>query len=508
MIVRAGLATNSNIATGKLRNRIALGCILAAGVAFCATAVFAQTVTLSSNKGELSLSGELRSFDGRFYQIQTEFGLVTVAGERVYCTGDACPGDAETTGFSLSVDRGLGQILVPALVRAFAAQQGLPITRGRQSDTLQTFYLGRDDGPRRFPIHLRLAGNGDAFVDLALHKSDMALTTRGPLPAEHDILVDAGQGDFTSPSQEMLIGVDAMILAAAPGSAPEVVTGDTLRAIAGGTRDWSQLGAAGTGFTLHQGAASVGQKSWLGQQAGAGQVALYPSAVDVSLAVRANRGDLGILPYSLRGGLQVIEFQGTCGLNVRPTADTIRLGEYPFLRPALAYLPDRRLPRDIVPFIAFLRSEMATRVVERAGYVRPNTKFTGETHLAERVLAGLSTSLADSETYGELARTLHGARKLALGFPLSRQSRVMGLLSDMSLETLTKDLSAGAFRGETLVIAGFGTAGAAKALADQLQEFATDTTLEAHDFGAALPLACRDTEWAERVNNRIEIWLK
>ncbi len=153
----------------------------------------AQPVTLTAIDGELALTGELRRFDGRFYQIETEFGLVTVAGDRVLCTGTACPGDNETTGFALTVDAHLARVLVPALVEAFAAQQGLPSTRRLTGLEKLVFDLGRSGGTRRFPVSIRITDSDEAFADLAVGEADMILTTRHPTRAERTIAADAGQ---------------------------------------------------------------------------------------------------------------------------------------------------------------------------------------------------------------------------------------------------------------------------------------------------------------------------
>jgi len=50
-----------------------------------------QDVTLKSLDGSIEMRGTLRSFDGDFYRLETEFGVITVGKTDVRCEGPACP---------------------------------------------------------------------------------------------------------------------------------------------------------------------------------------------------------------------------------------------------------------------------------------------------------------------------------------------------------------------------------------------------------------------------------
>ena len=49
----------------------------------------AQDVTLTSRDGSLSISGTLQGYDGEFYRISSNYGLLTVDGQGVICDGPA-----------------------------------------------------------------------------------------------------------------------------------------------------------------------------------------------------------------------------------------------------------------------------------------------------------------------------------------------------------------------------------------------------------------------------------
>ena len=51
----------------------------------------AQDAYLTSRDGSISLEGTMQGFDGEFYRLSTEFGIITVDAEGVSCEGPGCP---------------------------------------------------------------------------------------------------------------------------------------------------------------------------------------------------------------------------------------------------------------------------------------------------------------------------------------------------------------------------------------------------------------------------------
>ncbi|MGV6839965.1 MAG: OmpA family protein [Planktomarina sp.] len=85
---------------------------------------FAKDVSLTLLDGSLTVSGELKSFDGAFYSIQSPYGPLTFAADSVTCDGSACP-DVSTYAVDLriSVEDGLDVEILKPLIRGFAASQ-------------------------------------------------------------------------------------------------------------------------------------------------------------------------------------------------------------------------------------------------------------------------------------------------------------------------------------------------------------------------------------------------
>ena len=83
----------------------------------------AQRVTLRSNDGALTVTGTLKSFDGRTYGIQTDAaGEMRLSAATFACQSAACP--KEPVVFGIHGSNTIGAQLMPAIVEAYAQSVG------------------------------------------------------------------------------------------------------------------------------------------------------------------------------------------------------------------------------------------------------------------------------------------------------------------------------------------------------------------------------------------------
>lgn len=472
---------------------------------------WAEPVTLTAPGGGLSLSGELLAFDGRFYRIETGFGTMTVAGEKVVCTGAACPGDGETTGFTLVAPPDLSRAVLPALVHLFAAVQGLNSQQEQQDGDGLAWTLRRPGQTRSFPIRVIHGHAGAAYDALAAGKADMVLTTRLARPGERAGLRQAGLGDPTDPRQAQILAYDALVLAEPfPGRGAPLSLADLQQ----------RLRSQG-GRPVHARAGAGDFDRLLGQADAMPQadVVWADSAHGLARTLQGAGQGLGLTLLSQINGLRPRPLMGQCGLTLRPVPTAILTGGYPLRLPVLAVLPARRLPRDMVPFIAFLQSDRAGAVLRRSGYLRASAKPVDMPDLGARFLAGLAQADADAAPeYAALARVLHRARRLDVAVP-SDTGPEAALMIAKARDLLVDAIAAGAFDGKELILIGFDDRGtdpamaAAKRLQAALAVRFTDglpaaIRVRVMGAGAALPLTCPDGPWAREVNRRVEIWLR
>ncbi len=51
----------------------------------------AQDISLTARDGAVEINGTFLGFDGEFYRVDTEFGVLTVDASGVNCEGPGCP---------------------------------------------------------------------------------------------------------------------------------------------------------------------------------------------------------------------------------------------------------------------------------------------------------------------------------------------------------------------------------------------------------------------------------
>src|SRR5262245_59378045 len=126
----------------------------------------AQRVTLRSNDGALTLTGTLKSFEGRTYAIETDAaGEMRLSAATFSCQSAACP--KEPVVFGIHGSNTIGAQLMPAIVEAYAQSVGerARIQSGRVPEEIEISLLAKE-GKERAVVNLHSHGSGTAPSDL------------------------------------------------------------------------------------------------------------------------------------------------------------------------------------------------------------------------------------------------------------------------------------------------------------------------------------------------------
>ena len=128
----------------------------------------AQDVVLTSRDGAIELSGTLLGFNGEFYRVDTVYGELTVDGSGVTCDGPGCPSLTDYIAqIRLSGARELGQVLMPALLEAFAGQNHLSAILKTIDDSHFTYVLkDRHSNKTQAEFHFQLSTPEEGFAAL------------------------------------------------------------------------------------------------------------------------------------------------------------------------------------------------------------------------------------------------------------------------------------------------------------------------------------------------------
>ncbi|MGB8622529.1 MAG: phosphate ABC transporter substrate-binding/OmpA family protein [Paracoccaceae bacterium] len=494
----------------------------------------AQDVTLTSRDGKIELSGTLKSFDGEFYSIDTIYGRLVLDGQGVLCSGPGCPDmDAYVAEFTFSGAPGLGEVLIPALIEAFAAQRGLSLTRvvegaGRFRLDLRDAASGRDVA--RIGFHLSTTAEG--FADLLADEADIAMAVREIRPQEAALGAEAGLGDLTAPARSRIVALDALVPIVGRGNPVKRVSVERLaRMLSGKITDWPEQRAP---IAVNQREKGAGLRQAVEDQI------LAPNGLTLSDGAQTRADDagladavaqdplaLGVARFSEIGNAVPLSLVGDCGMPLTLDRRALKAEDYPFSTPLLLYTPARRLPLVAREFLEFLTTPAAQRVVRQAGFVDTRWERTALGAQGERfanAIANAGPEVPLSELQ-RMVKVLRGAERLTTTFRFRGGSATLDTQSAGNVADLARALESGRFDDRELLFVGFSDGEGdwrvnrriarerAEAVRSAVQKAAftadpsrIDLRLEA--FGEALPMACDDTNWGRRVNRRVEVWLR
>ncbi|WP_171042905.1 substrate-binding domain-containing protein [Maritimibacter alexandrii] len=497
----------------------------------------ADDVTLTSRDGSMEMSGTLLGYDGQFYRIDTEYGVLTVDGSGVNCEGPGCPNLMSfTADLTISGEAEIGSTLMPALIEAFALSENYAVTREEKAGIGLTYSLYEADNSvpaARFTI--RQTTSSEGFADLLGEEADMVLSLREPTRAERLMARDAGLGDLDAVRQSRVIALDALVPVVNPGNPIRRLGLETLAALyAGEIGRWDAIGGEAAPVTLYLRDPDAGFGMAFARDVVTAQdKSLSPSILTkasndgVTLAVQEDPFGLGIASFSRPGLTEIVTLTGACAFEIAPSQMAIKAGDYPLAAPIYLYRPAIRLPQVGRDFMRYLRTASAGRVIQRIGLVDQEIEeipFSVQgTRLANAIAqAGPEVGLSELQ---RMVALMDGMRRLTLTYRFKGGSTALDAPSRSNVALLADALEAGAFDGRRLTFVGFSDGQGAAALnlrlaarrADAVRRAVLDAAetfdpervvIEAEAFGEALPMACDDTDWGRRINRRVEVWVE
>ena len=470
----------------------------------------AQDVTLTSRDGALSLSGTLRGYDGEFFRISTNYGLLTVDGQGVICEGPACPDLTAPKAVIRFVGAGdAGAMLLPPLFAAFARVRGLA-------------YAPSADGP----AILSDLASGEVLAELSFTAASPAEARAAVLSGAAMLIVaSATEPDLGS----QVVALDALVPIMAPDNPlPRISTTDLARALSGEATNWNQVGGPDMPLVLHSLSADSDLQKALAARLGRDIAATvtHPSLAELAAAVAKDPWALAVTERAAVGTAKVLPLTDSCGFPLLPTRLAVKAQDYPLTLPVFFLTPRHRLPLVAREFLEFLSSPEAQKAVASAGYIDRSAERQPMTADGLRLInaikgAGSETTLDDLK---RLVAAMDGADRLSLTFRFEGGTTTLDAASQGNLADLAQMLEAGLFKGQALFLAGFSDgSGAAKTNLDLSQSRAEavlialqalvpglpeDQLPVVEAFGEALPMACDETGAGRRLNRRVELWMK
>ncbi len=511
-----------------------IGAAIGAALSFLTSVAGAQDIELRSLDGTVELEGNLISYDGAYYRIDTIYGALTVSAEGVSCAGPGCPdlatfvAEARIAGAATVTDG-----LLPALLEAFADSRNMEISVDAEGSTA-TYELRRADGSPAARFFLE-AGTTDAgLLALLNEEADIALALREPNGAELRAAESTSPDDPPLNDRVRVLALDALVPVVSRENPLDTLTLPQIAQLfSGEITNWEALGGPDAPIALHMLESGLG----LAQSFSARVLLPLEAALNASVvrhgssqalaeAVSRDAYAVGIAARSGIGATRAVPLSGTCGLAQSATGDAVKAEDYPLTAPIYMYLAPRRLPLLVRQFLDFTETVEAERRVREAGFVdqlltRRPIALQGERLAGAIHAAGDDVALEDLQ---EVIDVLGGAERLSTTLRFNPGGADLDIQSRASITRLAAAVERGAFDGRRLIFAGFSDGnGAAEVNArlslrrangvrDALVAATSGAapervTLETEGFGETMPMACDDTEWGRAVNRRVEVWL-
>jgi len=474
-------------------------------VLFLAQQGMAQDVTLTARDGGLALNGQLISYDGEFYRIETTYGGLTVDAEGVICDGPACPDlTAPMAAITVVGPPGPAERLLPSLFAGFATARGLTYVPGEVAVILEPG-SGQPLARIRFePM------SADAAVAAVLARN-AALTIGFEAP----------------PSlRSRAVGLEALIpIVAVENRFPAISSTDLAAALTGAETNWQAFGGPDMPIVVHGleegGALTPAIAARVGRMVAGPR---HATAQALAAAVARDPWAIALTGQSELGAARALPLTDACGFPLRARPLTVKAEDYPLTAPLFLATARHRQPLLIREFLEYLATDSAQAAVAAAGYVDRRLGIAPLTEDGERLLgairnAGAEVPLADLQ---RLAAAMTGGQRLSLTFRFQDGSAQLDAHSRDNLADLARQIATGRFDGETLMLAGFsdGTGIAAvnfalaksraEAVRSALRALAPDLTPAqmpvVQAFGEALPMACDTTATGRQINRRVELW--
>ena len=477
----------------------------------CPIGLSAGPVVLTTLDGSLTLEGDLTSYDGEFFRVETAFGSLTMDGGNVLCEGTGCPDPDELVARArFGGPAGMIHGLIPPLLEVFAEREGFDYRRRFLNDNQVVWELSD-------PV----TGQRLAVFDGSVQDDETAQT----LLASKGLDISLGRTSAKKPVRQDVIALDALVPIVAPDNPRAMVTQSQLsQLLSGRISSWLKLGGPDLPVTLH---ILNGKEDDLRKWHPSGRFGAavrHDDPATLSDAVADDPAALGLAPFSMIGNAAPLVVGGSCGLAIPATRDTIRSEDYPLTEPLFLQRIGARQPKIVRDFIAFVRSHEAQPTIQAVGFVDQAIGRIAFERQGDRVANAVLAAGEDPEA-GKAVRDMVGALmgndRLTLSFRFEDGSSALDPQSASNVRRLADAINRGEFDGQSLSFVGFsdgvGPADGNQRLAERRARSVRSAVasrienapveLDVVAFGEAMPMACDDTSWGRQVNRRVEVWL-
>lgn len=526
-----------------LGNYLKAGILALLLVALGGETAAAQEVRLQLKGGGFEMTGDLESYDGEKYVLNSPvFGKMTVDGSRFDCISDNCP-TGPVTAKRKAISRGpvagdiiiagsntIGNALMPAIIEKFAELHGLEATRVVGSDPLDlTFQLLNKRGDQIASVQLLRYGSSTSFRELEAKRTEIGMASRRIKDAEAAKLQVAGFGDMRRPDHEHVLGLDGIIIIVGPDNpAVSISIEDAAKIFGGQITDWSQLGLPGGPINVYAPTGDSGTYETFEK--------LVLKPFNLKLTENAKRTEnhaqqsdwvaidpqgVGFVGIAYQRNAKALNIRSACGLISRPTKFSMKTEEYPLTRRLFLYSPGQPKSPLARQILDYALSDEAQEVITGADFVDQALDSLSFNEQRARIAYALNAEDKDFDINAmrNLIKDVVQAKRLTSTLHFETASFTLDNKSLQDINRLARLLKTPDYKNKKVMLIGFadsvGSYGPnlrlsqqrAQAVAIALQK-AGYSGAEVKAYSELAPVACNDTTENRQFNRRVEVWVK
>lgn len=502
------------------------------------SASFAQEVTLSSQDGLFSASGELVSFEDGIYTIKTTLGNMQVASNNVSCAGNSCPSltpEVEALPIDLRFAGSdiVGGGLMPLLISGYAASFNASIESLPSTDGTDILELVADEGYGE-PIgifQVDASNTSAGFAELLAKESTIGMASRRIFRDEARALAQDGAGSMIALEQEHIVAVDSLIVVVNPSNPVKAISIADLASIyRGDITNWSQVGGPDLPITAYSRSEnSATRQSFDESIFGAPQseqvARIASNEESMSAKVSGNIGAVGFVGYAFINNAKPVSLISQCGITSNPDIFSAKTEEYVMERRLYLYTRADTITDTASQFLNFALSTEADGVIEKSGYIGLGISRITQDSARERMQAtvDVTTDAFELDLMRDLLLEYFQWDRLSTTFRFASGSNTLERKSVLDLDRLYEYL-VNSPAGTRVALVGFtdsdGVFNANRTLANQraaraLEEIQnraggdlSHINFETFGFGELSPADCNSSNEGKRINRRVEVWIR
>ncbi|MCB1514162.1 MAG: substrate-binding domain-containing protein [Hyphomicrobiaceae bacterium] len=514
----------------------------------CSSIALADEATLRFKGGGFEVTGEVKSYDGSRYIIESKaLGTMTLEADRFDCVSGACPtepmtaaaapvkagpiGNLGTTNWEGG--SGIGTDYMPQLVKAYAASRGLTVERAIGADERDIeFKLLAADGRAVGQFNVRRRGVSSGYAELARGGVDLVWTSARMTDAQAQSIAAAGVPDLRVNGSEHVFALDSMVvLVANDNPAVSISEENVAKIYSGEISDWSQLGLPagkinvyapvdGMGLLMHF-KNTVLEPRKLKVRDDAQRLG---TVVEWSDKVAADPMGISFNFIGYIRNARALNIETPCGLVSVPTTFSTKTEEFPMARRLYFYTRARPKTPLAQELLDFALSAEGQEVLKSANFVDQSPELLEFREQGTRIAYALNVPAEDFDfaLMRQLITDLTDARRLTTTFRFESSSFRLDTKANQDISRLAAFLNQEGNRDKRVLLLGFADSrgdfqknqALARARADTIRKGLVainkqfNDRVEAKGYSELAPVACNDSIIGQEFNRRVEVWLR